>query len=181
MNLPADATASRAVEVLLVEDNPFDAELIQHELLEGRLHFTIRRCASEADMRQALAGIAPDLILADYKLPGFSGAAAMALARQTHPDVPFIFVSGAIGEGNVAELLRDGATDYVRKDNLARLAPVVTRALREKQLRAEARRAVQGLREAIAVLRGTRRSFKSKALGQLRERLENLVGTTPWW
>lgn len=181
MNLPGESRAPSPIEVLLVEDNPFDAELIQRELLERRLHFSVRLCASEPEMRQALAGTAPDLILADYRLSGFNGAAAMALARQSHPEVPFIFVSGAISPESVAELLRGGATDFIPKDNLARLEPVVTRALREKQLRVEARRAVQGLRETIEVLRGTKRSFKSKALGNLREKLEHLVDTTPWW
>jgi two-component system sensor kinase len=182
MNQPNETTpAPPELRILILDDSTPDAELIQHALRKMNMPFTARVCASEPDFRQALAEFEPVVILSDHMLPGFSGEEALALARQLRPDAPFIFVSGAIGEETVASLLRDGATDFVAKHNLSRLEMVVTRALREMQVRLEARRAVEGLRETIEVLRGTKRAFKSKTLGDLRERLEYLVNTVPWW
>jgi DNA-binding NtrC family response regulator len=87
-----------------------------------------------------------DLILADYKLPSFDGAAALKLASSTLPDVPFIFVSGTIGEELAIEALKMGATDYVLKTGLSRLAPSVRRATREAEGRAERKKTENGRR-----------------------------------
>src|SRR5205085_9618506 len=129
-----------AIRVLLLEDSPLDAELILASLRAGGLEVDARRVDTREDFEQALGGC-PDLILADYSLPGFDGISAMHLARERCPEVPFVFVTGALGEELAIETLRGGATDYVLKGRLERLVPAVRRALRESGERAERRRA----------------------------------------
>ncbi|HEY6768422.1 MAG TPA: response regulator, partial [Candidatus Sulfotelmatobacter sp.] len=122
-----------SLRVLLLEDEPRDAELIQ-ELLEAEdFVCEITRVQTRAEFLTALEQDGVDLILADYKLPSFDGAAALKLASSARPDVPFIYVSGTIGEELAIEALKMGATDYVLKTGLSRLAPWVRRAMREAQ------------------------------------------------
>lgn len=117
--------------VLMVEDSNEDVELIQRELKKIHLPFEIRRVDSKEGLAQALKEFVPQLILSDYRLPAFDGLSALAMAKEQCPSVPFIFVSGAIGEDRAIEALREGATDYVLKDRLSRLVPAVERTLRE--------------------------------------------------
>ena len=118
---------------MLLEDDPNDAELIQLQLAQERhrRRLAARRVA-ERDFREALAGAPPDLVLADYTLPGFDGLAALKILLQHSPDIPFIFVSGSLGEERAIEALKSGATDYVLKDRLQRLPAVVKRALTKR-------------------------------------------------
>jgi PAS domain S-box-containing protein len=141
-----------AIRVLLLEDNPLDAELILASLRAGGVECDARRVDTREDFGRALVDC-PDLILADYSLPGFDGISALHLARQDCPEVPFVFVTGALGEELAIETLRSGATDYVLKDRLERLVPAVQRALREAQERAERRRAEEALRASEERLR----------------------------
>jgi PAS domain S-box-containing protein len=122
----------------MLEDSPIDAELIQRELRRSGLEFSVERVDSEGEFRAALESSDPDVILADYSLPTFDGMSALKLARALVPDTPFIFVSGSIGEERAINALREGATDYIIKDRLPRLASAITRARderRERQLR----------------------------------------------
>ena len=127
----------RQIRILILEDNPSDAELVKRELRKAGLDFAPHWAQDKAAFLHALDEFTPDLILADYSLPGFDGLAAMALARQRFPEIPVIIVSGAIGEEAAIETLKAGATDYVLKQRLSRLGPVVERALREAQQLAE--------------------------------------------
>lgn len=133
------------VRILILEDSPADLELIESELSGSGMNFNSRRVETEEKFREALLEFAPDIILSDYDLPQFNGVRALSLARELSPGVPFILVSGAVGEETAIEVLTSGATDYVMKDRLARLVPAVRRALkesgeREKRKRAEAER-----------------------------------------
>ncbi len=136
------------VRVLHLEDNPLDAELVLAALKEGGVQASAVRVDTRADFEAALREGPVDVILADYSLPAFDGIAALQLARELRPEVPFIFVSGALGEELATETLRNGATDYVLKHRLERLAPAVLRALRETRERTERRRAQTELRES---------------------------------
>ena len=127
---------------------PEDADLIVRELRRSGLSLETRRVDSAADYEHALAGFAPDLILSDYTLPGFDGSEALRIAQRQRPDTPFIFVSGTIGEERAIEALKQGAVDYVLKDNRARLAPAVERALKEAQERESKRWAMRKLEES---------------------------------
>ena len=136
------------IKVLLVEDVAEDADLIVRELRRSGLSLETRRVDSAPAYEQALAEFAPDLILSDYTLPGFDGPEALRIAQRQRPDTPFIFVSGTIGEERAIETLRHGAVDYVLKDNRARLAPAVERALKEAQERESKRWAMRKLEES---------------------------------
>jgi PAS domain S-box-containing protein len=136
------------LRILLLEDHPLDAELIQAHLNEGGLAYDLRRVETRPDFERAVREECPDLILADYSLPAFDGMAALEIARAGCPEVPFLFVSGAIGEERAIESLKGGATDYVLKHRLDRLVPSVRRALREAEERAERRRAEKALAES---------------------------------
>ena len=125
------------LRVLSLEDSALDAELILRELKQGGLEFVSTRVQNGEDFALALAEFRPGLILADYKLPTFNGAQALAMARERCPDVPVIIISGAVGEETAVELLKNGATDFVLKDRIrGRLVPAVERALREELTKA---------------------------------------------
>ena len=137
------------IRILMLEDEATDAELVERQLRRGRVDCS----TSRVETREAfIAGLRrrPDLILADYSLPAFDGMAALALAQQQCPDVPFVFVSGAIGEELAIESLKQGATDYVLKDRLSRLAPAVRRSLEEAAQRSARVAAEDALRRSEA-------------------------------
>jgi PAS domain S-box-containing protein len=140
------------LEILHLEDSPQDAELIEAALRDGGLQPRISRVHTREGFERALASC-PDLILADYSLPQFDGGSALRLARERCPEIPFIFASGALGEELAIELLKAGASDYVLKDRLGRLAPAVRRALDSARSRAEHRRAQAELRRSEEFLR----------------------------
>ena len=144
--------AAEPLRFVLLEDDPNDAELIQLELVRNGIAVDWRHVVSEKDFRAALTGRPPELVLADYTLPGFDGLAALRISLKLCPDVPFIFVSGSLGEERAIEALRAGATDYVLKDRMQRLPAVVTRALTEARERRERRRAQTALEEQRLLL-----------------------------
>jgi signal transduction histidine kinase len=121
--------------ILHLEDDPLDAELILRRLEADGLDCQIDRVETEAAFLQALERGGVDLVLADFSLPGADGMEALRLARQVKPDLPFLIVSGVIGEEAAVDSLQNGATDYILKDRLSRLTPAVRRALDEAALR----------------------------------------------
>ena len=135
------------LRVLIVEDISVDAELAIHQLARGGIRCIHYRVDSEPSFRAALARFKPHVILSDFSLPGFDGLTALKIAATEAPDVPFIFLSGTIGEERAIEALRRGAVDYVLKTNPARLVPAVRRALREVSERARRRIAERQIRE----------------------------------
>lgn len=137
----------------MLEDNVADAELIRFALREGGLVFSLKRVDSKSAFLRILEEHTPDVILLDYALPGFDGFSALTLAQETYPDIPFIFVTGTLGEEVVIEMLKSGATDYVLKTRLSRLVPAVLRALREKEERLERRKTEEKLRKSHEQLR----------------------------
>src|SRR5262249_11269792 len=104
------------------------------------LRVTHRIVDTEESFTDALREFAPDVILSDFSMPGFDGMAALAIARELAPDIPFVFVSGTIGEEYAIRALKNGATDYVLKSNLVRLPATVERALSDAKARRERRR-----------------------------------------
>ena len=119
------------LRILLLEDDPTDAALIQELLEADNIACEVTRVQTRTEYLSGLEDSAIDLILADYKLPSFDGLSALKLAQNVRPGLPFIFVSGTLGEEVAIEALKIGATDYVLKSRLSRLAPSVKRALRE--------------------------------------------------
>ena len=136
---------SDKIRILMLEDRSEDTELVIRELRKGGLAFDSRRVDTGPDFAAALSQFAPDVILSDYTLPEFDGTDALQLARLRCPQIPFIFVSGTIGEERAIEALKRGAVDYVLKDNRARLVPSIRRALQdvhERNARQEAQQAL---------------------------------------
>jgi signal transduction histidine kinase len=149
-----DAIApARALRILLLEDNAPHAELVEHFLRGNALKFQLTRVETRDAFLDQILNHPPDVILSDYALPAFDGYAALAIAREKAPDIPFIFVTGTMGEEVAIETLKSGATDYVLKTRLARLAPAVQRALRETADRRERQRAEEKLRKSLDQLR----------------------------
>lgn len=146
-----DTQTSSALRFIILEDNPVDAELMELELSKGGIAAECLRVETANAFEEVIGNGAVDLILADYTLPEFDGLTALKMLREHHPDVPFIFVSGSLGEERATEALKSGATDYVLKDRLARLPMVVRRALTEASERRE-RRYAQAALEAQRVL-----------------------------
>ena len=140
------------LRVLHLEDDARDTELVQATLEGEGIQSELTRVEREQDFLAALKRESLDLILADYTLPSFDGLSALRIAQQRSPEVPFIFVSGTLGEDVAIEALKTGATDYVLKTRLARLGPAVTRALGEAREKAERARAETALRRSEAFL-----------------------------
>jgi diguanylate cyclase (GGDEF)-like protein/PAS domain S-box-containing protein len=141
------------LRVLIVEDVSVDSDLAIHQLARGGIRCVHIRADSEPSFRTALNQFRPHIILSDFSLPQFDGLAALEIATSEAPDVPFIFLSGTIGEERAIEALRKGAVDYVLKTNPARLVPAVRRALREVSERARRRIAERQIRESEQRLR----------------------------
>src|SRR5436309_3815401 len=128
------------LRVLVVEDSEVDTMLILRELRRSGFEPVSKRVDSEEAMMDALDGGSWDLIISDYALPQFGGAAALSLFQQRRLDIPFIIVSGALGEERAVEMMKAGAHDYVLKHNLARLPEAVKRELRAAEERRVRRR-----------------------------------------
>jgi len=144
----------REIRVLIVEDAPADAELCQRELRRAGIRFTARCVEREPEFERALIEFTPDLILSDFSMPtAFDGLTALDLTRAKSTDIPFVFVSGTIGEDRAVEAMRRGATDYVLKDRLGRLGPVVRRAMQEAEERKARRKAEEEIERQRAFLR----------------------------
>jgi len=136
------------IRILHLEDSPNDCELVRELLVKDGIDCEIIRCEDREQFIQDLEKKNVDLIFADCALPRFDGLHALQLARQHAPEIPFIFVSGTLGEDSAIESLRNGATDYVLKDRLSRLVPAVRRALAESEERAKSQEMEQRLRQA---------------------------------
>jgi PAS domain S-box-containing protein len=145
--MPSDDLLQPPLRVLLVEDSAADAELLRHHLVDAGIKIHIRRVDSAETMFAALADGPLDLILSDYSLPGFDGIHALELLRETGLDIPFILLSGNIGEDFAVTALKAGAHDFVTKGNLARLVPAIDRELREAGMRRKRREAETALQE----------------------------------
>jgi PAS domain S-box-containing protein len=134
------------IRILLVEDDSSDAILIDRELRKGGLDYQSLRVQSKDQFVQALSNQQPDIILSDHGLPAFDGLSALAIAKETVPEVPFIFVTGSLGEEMAIKTLKSGATDYVLKHALGNLVPAVRRALSQAADRARRKEAEEELR-----------------------------------
>jgi diguanylate cyclase (GGDEF)-like protein len=125
------------LRVLQVEDTEDDAALVAAALTRAGYDVSARRVDTADDLRRELDESEWDLVIADYTIPGLGGTKALAIVREQHLDLPFIFVSGTIGEDTAVAAMRTGAHDYIMKTNLSRLAPAVKRELREAAVRRE--------------------------------------------
>jgi len=142
------------LKILIVEDQPADAELLQYEMRRAGIDYIARRVDTRESFHLALTEFHPDLILSDFSMPSFDGFTALGLARAVMPETPFIFVSGTIGEERALDALKNGATDYVLKDRPKRVISAIQRALIEAKERAE-------LRDSQEAIQSSEKRFRS--------------------
>jgi PAS domain S-box-containing protein len=147
----------KPLRILHLEDNPLDAELIEARLRSNGIDCEITVVDNKSDFTVALKEREFDVILSDHGLPMFDGGTALAIREGIKPGTPFIFVTGSLGEERAIETLKSGATDFVLKDHLHRLAPAVSRALREARLQLDRRRAEEALVRSQASLSNAQR------------------------
>jgi len=192
-------SSQNRLRIVYLEDKPQDCELVAASLAAANLACEIIQAKTKEQFEAALVRPDLDLILCDYTLPLYSGTEALAAAAKLQPEIPFIFVSGTIGEERAVESLRMGATDYVLKDHLERLVPVVRRALREvglrraerrvqEQLKATERRLYYLLAQSPAVTYSLRPEEGRRVFTWLSDNLEQLLGFSAaeacapeWW
>lgn len=148
-------TSGRAVQVLFIEDDEDDVELAVRAMEQDQLRVASERVDTEQELRRALAERPPEVILSDFSMPQFDGVQALRIARASAPHIPFIFLSGTIGEERAIEAIRLGATDYVLKSNMRRLATAVRRALEETAERRRTRAAEEERSRLIEILEAT--------------------------
>lgn len=132
---PVDANAPEPLRIVFVEDNAMDVALITHLLAAAGRDISVVSVETREAFETELTRRPPHLILSDYSLPAFDGSKALAIAKKLSPHTPFIFVTGTMGEEVAIDMLKRGATDYVLKSRLTRLAPAVDRALSESERR----------------------------------------------
>jgi diguanylate cyclase (GGDEF)-like protein/PAS domain S-box-containing protein len=144
--MPSMQNNDNKISILHLEDDEMDAEYFAEALRQAGLVCNITLAQDREAFQTALSGSEFDLILSDNTLPGFSGIAALEIARAKSPDLPFIFLSGSIGEEAAIETLKKGATDYVLKSRTSRLLPAITRALKETHDRKERKKAEEALK-----------------------------------
>ncbi len=138
-----------SLRILLVEDSSDDELMVRRLLSKAGFNVTLERVESAEKLQEALMQ-RWDFVIADYRLPSFTGIEALKIVRQKNMDIPFILISGEIGEEIAVQAMRDGAQDYLMKQNLIRLGPAVERELREATHRREKRQFEQSMRESEA-------------------------------
>lgn len=139
---------NQPIRVLIIDDSEEDARLILEEMQAEGYQPIFERVQTAEEMERALAQQAWDVIISDYVMPKFSGLEALRRLQESGNDLPFIIVSGKIGEMTAVEAVKAGAYDYVAKHNLTRLVPVLERALQEAEIRREKRQAERFLQES---------------------------------
>ncbi|MEM9859393.1 MAG: response regulator, partial [Bacteroidota bacterium] len=165
----------RNYTILCIEDDDADFLLIQRQLKNSKLGATLDRVETEAELRAFVASHDVDLILSDNNLPGFSGIQALEIMQQIEPDIPFIIVSGTIGEELAVSAMRSGASDYILKDNLKRLLPAVEREISDFQLRKKER-----LNRKQLILTELRYKFLAESIKEVFFALDHKLRFTYW-
>ena len=167
----------KPIRVLIVEDSEDDALLILEQLRRGGLEPDFKRVDTAEGMKLALKEEGWDVILTDYTMPHFDGLAALKLIQESKEDIPFIIVSGSVGEGIAVEAMKLGAHDYLMKSNLTRLASTVTQEIRNAQTRREQRKVGLELKKHLEELEVFHKATGGRELkkGKLENEVNDLL------
>jgi len=138
------------IKIIYLEDSEFDVEIVRYLFEQEKIEFNLKHVRNREDFIRVFEDFRPDIILANISVPSFEGIEALNIIREKNTDVPVIFLSGILGEENVIEVLKNGATDYVFKHRLSRLIPAVRRALLELQEKTRRIQAEEAFRESEA-------------------------------
>lgn len=168
-------SGSTELRALFVEDSPTDYNLLLRLLRVAGYHVNAQRVETEAEMRSALAGAAWDVVISDHNLPNFSSTGALNVVKEMAMDVPFIIVSGAIGEDIAVEAMIAGADDYILKSRLPRLVPALKRSLAAAAARREERAARQRLRELSAHLEQVKETERKAIAREIHDDIGGLL------
>ena len=170
------------LRILILEDVPMDAELVEYELERARVAFEARRVDTRESFLDELQAFRPDVILSDFTLPRFDGMSALSLAREHAPAVPFLIVTGSVNEETAVGCMKAGATDYLLKSNLARIGPAIEGALAKVRARTEKAKAEEALRRSEANLRAIfNNSLQAFVLIDLDGTIKALNSTAAEW
>jgi two-component system sensor histidine kinase/response regulator len=164
------------LKILILEDNQNDVDLLYRELKKSGLSFISRIVQTREEYENALENFGPDIILSDYSLPTFDAVTAFRIKQEKSPYIPFIIVSGIIGEENAVELIKNGVTDYTPKDKLFTLSPKINRALKDSEERKEKNITAEKLKIQAAELTVANRELEKqeKKLNRTNEELLHL-------
>src|SRR5579884_2842973 len=155
---------SSKLHILIVEDSEDDAVFVVRELQRGGFEPVVQRVDTAEAFQKALAAGGWDVVIADYNLPQFSAIEALETLQKSGQDIPFLIVSGTIGEDVAVAVMKSGAHDYILKSNLPRLVPAVQRELRDAQVRRERRQAQQEYLRMAAIVESSGDAIIGKAL-----------------
>jgi PAS domain S-box-containing protein len=178
---------SNKLRVLLAEDSEDDAVLIKRELKKNGFDPIIQRVETSKSMSNALENKEWDVIISDYVMPSFSGIDALKLCKKKNIDLPFIVVSGKIGEDTAVESMKAGATDYIMKSNLGRLSPAIKRELKDYKIRRERKKAKKELKESLEELEKANKQLQNeisdrknaeKQAVEAKEHFRNVIDST---
>ena len=173
------------LNILILEDNSSDADLLCRELEKSGLSFVAKIVQIKTEFEDALVNFNPDLILSDYSLPSFDAVTAFHIKQENHSHIPFIIVSGVIGEENAVELIKDGVTDYVSKQRLFTLITKINRALNDSEVRKEKIFIAEKLRIQAVELSALNQELeirvinRTKALAESENRFRSILETIP--
>lgn len=166
--------------VLFVEDDPYDVELLVARLEEAGCQVSSRTVQTAADLEAALSEGSYEAVLSDHKMPGFSGLQALEIVRRSHPDLPFLLVTGAIGEEAAVEYMKAGAHDFLLKSSLSRLAPALRREVQEAHNRRRHRESEERYRLIVeSTAEGIWMLDEELCLTYANKRLGELLGVAP--
>ena len=157
------------LKILLIEDNPADARLVQREISRAGYRAVFERVQSREELLRALNDPTWDIVLSDFNVPGLNYVEALGLVQSTSIDLPIVLVSGSLGEECAVDLLKQGTWNFVLKDNLTRLVPAIEQSLREASERRSRKAAEAALRESEARLRSLGDNMPDGAVYQLTE------------
>ena len=165
------------IRVLIIEDSEDDKELMLHELRQGGYNPEYLRVETSEALISALESQSWDIILSDYSMPDFDGLAALQIVKERGLDIPFIIVSGTIGEDVTVTAMKSGAHDYIMKDNLKRLVPAVDRELKEAEVRRQRKKAEEALKKKVDELENLNSFFIDRELRmvELKKEINELL------